>query len=124
MDGHFLFRDTDLASRDFYGIAPSRFSGELKATYNWNRQAFAGVSLEAASRRSGTAFVNFVPGGRLDRLVTVPGWVDLGLHGSYVINPRWTVWAKAGNLLGQSVQHYFLHPERGPYATLGITFNL
>ena len=32
--------------------------------------------------------------------------------------------ARAGNLLGQPVQHYFLHPERGPYGTLGITFNL
>ena len=45
-------------------------------------------------------------------------------NGRYVINPRIAVWAKAGNLLGQSVQRYFLHPEKGPYGTLGISFNL
>ena len=124
VDGHFLFKDTDLHSREYYGIAPSRFSGELKATYNWNRQAFAGVSVEAASRREGLALISFSTSGRLDKVISVPGWVDLGLHGRYMINPHWTVWAKAGNLLGQSVQHYFLRPEKGPYGTLGITFNL
>jgi len=124
VDGHFLYQDTDLVSRSYYGIAPSRFSGELKACYNWNRQAFAGVSLEAASRRQGITLTGFGVDGRLDSTAQVPGWVDLGLYGRYVINPRWAVWAKAGNLLGQPVQHYFLRPEKGPYGTLGVTFNL
>lgn len=125
IDGHFRFQDTDLATRgDFDAVDPSRFLGELQATYNWNRQAFAGVRLSGASRRTGSAIRAFVPDGLISVPVTVAGWVDLGLFGSYVINPHWTVWAKAGNLLGQSVQRYFLHPEKGPYGTIGITFNL
>ena len=121
MDGHFLYQDTDLYKNQCFAIAPSRLSGEWTATYNWNRQAFAGVSVAAASKREGYAIV----GEDLDSFirVEVPGWVDLGLTGRYVINPRWTVWAKAGNLLGQRVQRYFLHPEIGPYGTVGITFN-
>ncbi len=128
LDGHFRFQDTDLLDRlstgDFHAVAPSRFLGEAQATYNWNRQAFAGVSLSGATRRSGTAIAAFYPDFPVYTHTAVPGWVDLGLFGRYVINPHWTVWAKAGNLLGQPVQHYFLHPERGPYGTLGITFNL
>ncbi|MBR1576476.1 MAG: hypothetical protein IJ654_08525 [Bacteroidales bacterium] len=124
IDGHFRFQDTDLIPRAYYGVAPSRFSGELEATFNWNRQAFAGITLGAASRRNGLAYISASSEFRIDAPVQVPGWVDLGLHGRYVINPRWTVWAKAGNLLGQSVQRYFLHPEKGPYGTVGITFKL
>ena len=129
LDGHFLFRDTDLLGRDdALAVAPARFSGELRAVYNWNRQAFAGISLEAASRRQGNAIRGFDElYGELYRFegkVTVPGWVDLGLYGRYVLNPRWSFWVKVGNLLGQSVQHYFLHPEKGPYGTIGFSFNL
>ena len=115
-------------------IAPSRFSGELRAVYNWNRQAFAGLSVEAASRRNGSAAIFkrevalLSEDNTLEEWVSsniqVAGWVDLGLYGRYVVNPHFAVWAKAGNLLGQSVQHYFLHPEKGPYGTLGISFNL
>ena len=128
IDGHFLFQDTDILKQDYLAVAPARFSGELKACYNWNRQAFAGVSLEAASRREGMAITGFYTSlyeaHYTQAATSVPGWVDLGLFGRYVINPRWTVWAKAGNLLGQNVQHYFLRPEKGPYGTLGISFNL
>ena len=125
LDGHFRFQDTDLSTREgFDAVAPSRFLGSVQATYNWNRQAFAGISLSGASRRTGTAIIAFYPDWPRTASTSVAGWVDLGLFGRYVINPHWTVWAKAGNLLGQPVQHYFLHPERGPYGTLGITFNL
>ena len=122
IDGHFLYQDTDLFKNASFAIAPSRLSGEATVLYNWNRQAFAGVTLAAASKRDGFA----ITGVTLDQsaVVRVPGWVDLGVTGRYVINPRWMVWAKAGNLLGQRVQRYFLHPEKGPYGTLGITFNL
>ena len=59
-----------------------------------------------------------------DGAFSVSGFIDLGLFGSYAINPSWTVWLKSGNLLGQCVQTYFLHPERGPYVTVGASFNL
>ncbi len=123
LDGHFLFQDTDLAKNEALAIAPARFSGELRAVYNWNRQAFAGLSVEAASRRHGATVLYFNPG-KVTPDVTVAGWVDLGLYGRYAFKPWLSVWAKAGNLLGQSVQRYFLHPEKGPYGTVGVSFNL
>ena len=124
VDGHVLYQSTDLMKNDFVAVAPAPWSGELKATYNWNRQAFAGVSVGASSRRDALSILMFSYDTPLYFTTKVAGWIDLGVHGSYVINPRWTVWAKAGNLLGQSVQRYFLHPEKGPYGTLGIRFNL
>ncbi len=123
LDGHFLYQDTDLMKNNWLAIAPARFSGEMRAVYNWNRQAFAGLCVEAASRREGSAAIFFTPS-TVAADIQVAGWVDLGLYGRYVINPHIAVWAKAGNLLGQSVQRYFLHPEKGPYGTLGISFNL
>ena len=95
----------------------------MRAVYNWNRQAFAGLSVEAASRRHGATVLYFNPG-KVTPDVTVAGWVDLGLYGRYAFKPWLSVWAKAGNLLGQSVQRYFLHPEKGPYGTVGVSFNL
>lgn len=124
IDGHFLYQDTDLVNRGYLAVSPARFSGELRAVYNWNRQAFAGLSVEAASRRNGIAAIAFRPGMISSHDVQVAGWVDLGLYGRYVVKPWLAVWAKAGNLLGQSVQHYFLHPEKGPYGTIGVSFNL
>lgn len=123
LDGHLLYQHTDLIQSGYVAVAPAPWSGELKATYNWNRQAFAGISVGAASRRDVTAILLFSSDTYYFR-GQIGGWVDLGLHASYVINPRWEVWAKAGNLLGQSVQHYFLRPEKGPYGTLGIRFKL
>ena len=124
VDGHVLYQDTDLLKNDYIAVAPARFSGELRASYNWNRQAFVGVSVEMSSYREAQTIVVFTPDGPYNHAARIDGWADLGVFGRYVINPRWTVWAKGGNLLGQSVQRYFLHPEKGPYGTLGISFNL
>ena len=125
LDGHFLYQQTDLVKNEYRAVEPARYSGEFQACYNWNRQAFVGVSVEAASAREGWA-ITWVPGVHSEHVwpVKVPGWVDLGVFGRYVVNPHWTLWAKGGNLLGQSVQHYFVHPEKGPYVTIGFSFNL
>lgn len=124
VDGHVLYQDTDLLKNEYVAVAPSRLSGEFKATYNWNRQAFLGVSVDAASRRDAQTIVVFTADGPYNHQAQIAGWIDLGVHASYVISRHCTVWAKGGNLLGQPVQRYFLHPEKGPYGTLGISFNL
>ena len=124
VDGHVLFQHTDLVENGYIAVAPAPWTGELRATYNWNRQAFAGLSVGASSRRDILSVVLFAADSQRYFRGELAGWVDLGVHGSYVINPHWEVWAKAGNLLGQYIQHYFLHPEKGPYGTIGIRFNL
>lgn len=125
VDAHLLYRFVDLndeRNENFF-IAPPAWQGEIKASYNWNRQAYAGVSVAAQSSRSGYFVVGTAP--QLEQgWFHVKGFVDLGVFGSYAIKPSWTVWLKSGNLLGHCVQNYFLHPEHGPYVTLGMSFNL
>lgn len=122
VDGHFRYEKTDLADNGWFAVAPSEYSGRVSAAYNWNHKAYAGIIVEAASERNGYMSIGQDPDNFY--MVSIPGWIDLGLYGSYRINNRWTAWLKAGNLLGQSVHRYFLHPEKGPYATVGISFSI
>lgn len=103
---------------------PSRYSGRIAATYNWNRRIFAGLSLAGCTSRSNPSRV--VPGSfpGSPSVDYVPGWLDLGLNGRYVLNQTFTFWGQAGNLLGQSVRTGLLHVQTGPYITLGVCLTL
>ncbi len=122
IEAHGLYRSTNIFSEAMLSIEPAKWSADLKATYNWNRQAFVGVDAAFQSSRQGY----FVTGAAFDQFdyMSIAGWVDLGFHASYNFNPKFGIWLKGGNLLGHNVYKYFLHPERGPWVTAGITLNL
>jgi len=56
--------------------------------------------------------------------ISVPGYADLGLELEYIVNRKFSAWARGGNLLGMTVQRSLLYAEKGPYFTLGICLNL
>ena len=118
LDATVTLRDTQVKD-SFRMILPSALSGSLNARYNWNRRIYAGVSLQAASGRTGQLSDDY-----LGSCMTLPGWVDLGLSGEYELSRRLTVWAKGCNLLGHRVQRNLLYVEKGPYFTAGICLSL
>lgn len=97
---------------------------ELK-TNLFGPPAFA-ASLRAAYMLAG----RFIPAVTLDSRTdcpgidaTLPGYADLGLECSFVVNRFWNAWLKVGNLLNQSVQRVPFHAEKGIYVSVGASLN-
>ena len=97
---------------------------ELK-TNLFGPPAFA-ASLRAAYMLAG----RFIPAVTLDSRTdcpgidaTLPGYADLGLECSFVVNRFWNAWFKVGNLLNQSVQRVPFHAEKGIYVSVGASLN-
>lgn len=116
---------------DVYGcFAPAPVVAGLSATYNWNRRVYAGISADVSGTRTGsvTTYVmnddNILVPYQSGEMVTVPGYINLGVNFTYKINQKWSVWAKGGNLLNDAVQQYFMHCERGANFTLGFCWNI
>lgn len=112
-----------------YAATLPNFLGSVEAKYNWNKRIYAGVSVEWATKRvtDGEEVTGIKPS--VDEMMsayscTIPGWVDLGLSAEYKLNNMFTVWAKGGNLLNQTVRKSLLVAEKGPYFTLGVCLNL
>ncbi len=102
---------------------PPVVSGDVSFVYNWKKRIYAGVDCGFASYSSGSVLgtVEALPSFVVGR---VPGYVDLGLNAEYVINRGLSVWLKGGNLLGMTIQRNPFYAEKGPYFTVGITWNL
>lgn len=92
-------------------ILPAALTGDVAFMYDWKDRVFAGVDCEFSSARKDADF-------------RVPGYADLGLEVEYVVNRKFSAWARGGNLLGMTVQRSLLYAEKGPYFTLGICLNL
>lgn len=90
-------------------FVPSALTADVQFTYNWLKRIYAGVNLDFASARKSTGV-----------LEDIPAYADLALVGEWKLNTKWSVWAKAGNLLGMSIQRVPGYVEKGPYLTLGI----
>ena len=112
---------TDLAERQTRAIYPSQMTGDIAVTYNYQHRLFVGVNCSAASSRKGLLYL---PGYSVDFDAITPGWVDLGASARFKFNNIFTFWLKAGNLLGQNVQRYFMHSEKGIWVTAGVTLNI
>ena len=104
---------------DFMGETPDVYavpmlSGNLRAVYNWSRRIFAGVWVQGCTSRSNPSSEN----------LSVPGWINLGLSGRYVLSQTWSLWAEAGNLLNQNIRNELLYVRRGPWLTVGACLTL
>ncbi len=107
---------------------PAALAGEVSFMYDWKDRVFAGVDCDFSTKRKGSAiYYEGVYGGSFDlesAEAEIPGYADLGISLKYVLNRKFSVWARGGNLLGMTVQRSILYAEKGPYFTAGICLNL
>ena len=96
-----------------YFVRPSEWTMNASAVYNWNKRLFVGVDCVAAS--SGKTY---------DAAVYVPYYVDLGAFAEYVVNKKFSVWLRGGNLLDMEIQKNPLYAEKGINFTAGFCLNL
>ena len=90
---------------------PPVFSGSGKLFWHWGSRLEAGIT---ASGRSAMR----------SQLGQLPGYIDLGLQGSFQLSSQIGLWAKAGNLLNQAVQRVPFYAEKGIYFSAGFSLNL
>lgn len=102
------YNKTDLDEERLF--APAAFEGRFNALYNWGGRIWAGVRTDFSTER-------------VSQEAILPGYVDLGLYGSYRITRHFGPWLRLGNLLGQTIQRVPFHAEKGVYFTLGIRWN-
>jgi len=95
-------------------FAPPAFVGELRGRYNWENRTWAGLFVEAQSSRLSLASDG----------MWIPWFANLGLTFEYRIDPRWTFWAEAGNLLGMAIERAPGFIEKGQYGTVGFSLKL
>ena len=120
IDGDFCWRNASYDDRATAAgerltyMAPSHFAGQFRFGYDWHGRLYTGFRFEFETERKGAGAEDF----------RVPGWVDLGLDARYVLNRRLSLWATAGNFMGQSIQRTFLHAQSGGFVTAGIIFTL
>ncbi len=104
---------------------PAALKGNVSFTYDWKDRVFAGVDCGFSTERKGSvAYPDAEHTGMLSMPARIPGYADLGINLEYVVNRKFSVWARGGNLLGMTVQRNILYAERGPYFTVGICLNL
>ena len=115
IEGHlkyvYTFDNEKTATAGLVPFIPAAFSGSGKVVYNWGNRIRAGVTAEGRSAMK-------------SKVGDVPGYVDLGLQGSYQFSYQTGLWLKLGNLLNQPVQRIPFYAEKGLYFTAGLTYNL
>ena len=92
-----------------YFVMPPEFKAEAVAEYNWRKRIYVGVDCEFASRAN-----------TLDKALYLPYYVDLGVSAEYVVNRKFSVWLRGGNLLDMEIQRNPLFAEKGINFTAGI----
>ena len=121
LGGWVKYQNTDLARRNAYLMAPSDFSGYVKALYNWKERIYFGVDCGFATSRLGVISSD-VP--QMEKSVRIPGYADLGAYFEYAFTRRFSLWLRGGNLLDAAIQRIPLYTESGIYFTAGICLNL
>lgn len=93
-------------------VKPADFKAETSAVYNWRKRVFVGVDCEFASNAK-----------TIVSDVYLPYYVDLGAYAEYVVNGKFSVWLRGGNLLDMEIQRNPLFAEKGINLTAGISLN-
>ena len=94
---------------------PAAVRADLKASYNWMKRIYAGISGNMSTSRS--AVVN-------STTVELPWYLDLGVWGEYKFNDKLGVWLKGSNLLNHQIRQSPMYCQYGPSAIAGITLSL
>ena len=123
IDGSFMFRSTDIYSNKVLGFEPARFSGNIRARYNWNNRVFVGVCTGFATERRGFAAPASGLAGNMVE-VSIPEFYDLGITAEYKFSKKFSVWVTGGNLLNATIQRSPLYVDSGISLTAGICLNL
>ena len=92
-------------------FGPPAFAAQFRAAYKLAGRFVPAVTLDSRTECPGVD-------------ASLPGYADLGLECSFVVNRFWNAWFKIGNLLNQSVQRVPFHAEKGIYFTVGASLNL
>lgn len=92
-----------------YFVRPADFKAETSVVYNWNKRVYVGADCEFASNAK-----------TLKSEVYIPYYVDLGAFAEYVVNKKFSVWLRGGNLLDMEIQRNPLFAEKGINFTAGI----
>lgn len=124
IDGGMLYQSTDLCEPYIPGlrvefldnpswIAPPKTLLNLRGVYNWNHRIFAGLSLSGMDSRAWNANT-----GR------IKGFCLLGTSFEYLLNRKFSVWAKLDNILNQGITLAPAHIPGGINFTAGICLRL
>ncbi len=104
---------------------PAALRGDAALTYDWKDRVFVGFDCDFSTARKGSVqHPADDASGLVGTPARIPGYADLGINMEYVVNRKFSVWARGGNLLGMTVQRNILYAEKGPYFTAGICLNL
>lgn len=123
LQAHALFQTTykfspGIPELPCFNLPP--FVLDFRATYNWKRRIFVGISLDAMGVRK----AEWMDAGGISYSAVVRPLWNLGAQLAYAISPEWTVWLKGENLLFQSLQRYVGYAQKGIWGSLGITLNI
>lgn len=118
------YRDRTVAVDQPAVFMPASLTGDVSLRYNWKNRLYTGIECEFASarqRKYGSA--------QSEEVMTytkfrIPGYADLGLELEYILNRRFSLWIKGGNLLNMTIQRSLMYAEKGPYFTIGFCLNL
>ena len=87
-------------------FGPSPFNANGHIFYKWADRIKVGFTIDAR--------------GKLMAKRPVPCYQDLGFYAEYSLGRKMAVWAKAGNLLNQTIQRTPFYAEAGIYGSLGV----
>jgi hypothetical protein len=133
VDAALHYRGTKFrGEEEVYAFRFPRFSGDVRAVWNFNPRMYVGSTLGFCSRRTGYAgglfplYVADAGGSSVEEQVPfrVPGYLDLGLLAGYRLNRKLGLWLESGNILFDNVQKDLLYVEKTPWVTVGITLSL
>ncbi len=133
VDAALHYRGTKFrGEEEVYAFRFPRFSGDVRAVWNFNPRMYVGSTLGFCSRRTGYAgglsplYFADAGGTSSENLVPfrVPGYLDLGLLAGYRLNRKLGLWLESGNILFDNVQKDLLYVEKTPWVTVGITLSL
>ena len=118
------YRDRTVAVDQPAVFMPASLTGDVSLRYNWKNRLYAGIECEFASARQGK-----YGSAQSEEVMTytksrIPGYADLGLELEYILNRRFSLWIKGGNLLNMTIQRSLMYAEKGPYFTIGFCLNL
>lgn len=123
-DGFLEYASCKSKSEHIDGFMPAALTGDVSFRFNWKKRVYAGAACAFSSARYGNVMTPLR--GEQEKYIpsSIPGYADLGVEVEYLLNRKFSVWAKGGNLLNMTIQRSLLYAEKGPYFTLGFCLNL